>query len=590
MKNKKIFTGQSWDKMKTLFQSPTFRKNFTLLACIMIGLFLLFALYTYHQTGVSLEQELITASQTALENTAQSVDSHMRDIRYVLSLMETNDMSRIFFSSTTPTLYYDNFYALLQEYLEACVNSHTSIDSIYLYSTCSQSVLTHLNKYSTQRFPDAFWLEMVDKSSSDIQILFRAKNENFPYLITLVKWFQIDGYDSGIVINVDARNIPSLEQFEQVGNQSIYLVSEDGNIIYCHGQSQLFMPIDSVPELSHFNPNAEEIFNFHKEGNQVYTYNQIHSPRYKWHYVSLNYTAEYGTRLSDSRALMTAVFSLILVVGLLLAILISARSVKPIQDLLEFLKAPNGPDVADIKDNREIASIAAEIVRYVEQNQSLSDELSERISSYNEAKLVALQTQINPHFLFNTLNLLHVQECEALGFDHPIPKLTLNTSKLLRYAIDGIEQVPLETELKFTKVYLDILSNRYNNLFQVRYHVQEPCLQVKVPKLIIQPLIENAVFHGLAGVMDEHSVLELNCYMVENACIVEVRDNGSGISPETLEKLKSNIQDNISKRGGIGLKNVTNRMRLLYGDEYTLTVSSEVNQGSVFALRFPISG
>ena len=587
MKNPNSFEGRFQGKVRRLLKNHTFRKNFTLLACIMIGLFLLFAAYTYYQSGERLEQELITASQTALENTAQSVDSHMRDIRYVLSLLETNSMARVFFSSTTPTQYYDNFYGLLQEYLEACVNSHTSIDSIYLYSTCNSSVLTHLGRYNTQRFPDSGWLELADQGSSDIQILFRAKNNYFPFLITVLKWFEIDGHDAAIVINVDARNIPSLEQFEKVRNQSIYLISDDGHIIYSHGQTQLFPPVSSVSELAHFETGAERLFSIHKSGGQAYTYNQILSPRYGWYYVSVNHTAEYGTRLADIRTVMTTVFSLFLLIVLLLALLVSARFVKPIQDLLDFLEAPNGPDISDIQDNAEIAAVASEIFRYVQQNQTLSDELSDRINSYNEAKLVALQSQINPHFLFNTLNLLHIQECEALGYDHPIPKLTMQTSKLLRYAIDGIDLVPLETELEHAKMYLAILSNRYNNLFHIHYHIDDACLQVDVPKLIIQPLIENAVFHGLAGAMNEDSVLELNCYIEDNNCIVQVRDNGSGIPPETLNQLKSDIHDNIAKRGSIGLKNVATRMRLLYGDDYTVDISSVVDKGSTFTLRFP---
>lgn len=569
-----------------LLHNRTFRKNFALLSAIILVVFLLFSLFTFHQTGTLLEQELLTASRVSLENTAQAVDSHIRDIHYILSMLETNPMARLFFSTKNPYTFYDNFYEQLQEYMEACVNSHSSIDSIYLYSTCANRALTQSSRYKLQDFEDTGWLKDMDLQSTEIQVIFRAKNNYYPYLITLIKPVKLGGYTSYIVINMDAGSIPSLEQFEEQRNQNIYMISPDGRILYQYDQSSLFSPISDIAELSHFDALENNRFSFHKEGNAIYTYNQIKSSRYNWYYVSVNHTTEYASQLSGSRAMVTSVFTFLLLAALFFALLFSARTARPIQDLLDFLEAPNGASVTELKDNREIAQVAAQILQYVQQNRSLSDELADRINSQNEANLVALQSQINPHFLFNTLNLLHIQQCEALGYDHDLPKLTLKVSKLLRYAIDGIDLVPLSTELEYAKIYVAILSNRYNNQFKIIYNISDSCLSAGVPKLIIQPLLENAVFHGLAHNM-AGSVLEVSCYTENSDCIISVRDNGSGMPPETLEKLRANIHEGIAKRGGIGIKNVATRMHLLYADSFTMEIESREGEGSTFTMRFP---
>lgn len=212
--------------------------------------------------------------------------------------------------------------------------------------------------------------------------------------------------------------------------------------------------------------------------------------------------------------------------------------------------------------------------------------MAARLNLLNETKLLALQSQINPHFLFNTLNMIHIQESEALGYDHKIPKITLTLSRLLRYAIESTDLVSLETELNFTGMYVSILQERYGNKLKVIYDIQEDTLKARVPKLFIQPIIENAIFHGLAENMDVHNTLTLSCRREGELCVVRVSDNGVGMSPETLEHLRCVQSDASPLKGSIGLKNTVTRMSLLYGEAFSLSIDSTQGKGSVFTLRF----
>ena len=242
-----------------------------------------------------------------------------------------------------------------------------------------------------------------------------------------------------------------------------------------------------------------------------------------------------------------------------------------------------------VSAENEVQDISRQIIGYVEQNKALSDELAKGLNVLNETKILALQSQINPHFLFNTLNMIYTYECDELGFKHELPLLTLSLSKLLHYAFESTDLVSMDTELEFTKLYLNLMLRRHNHRFRVIYDFKPETLSVKVPKLFIQPIAENAIFHGLTESHKLDSYLKLSARLEGHSCIVEVSDNGIGMDAETLKALQT-ISDEQNPQGrGIGLKNTVIRMKLLYGEAFSMTVSSEEGIGSSFVLRFPDS-
>lgn len=145
----------------------------------------------------------------------------------------------------------------------------------------------------------------------------------------------------------------------------------------------------------------------------------------------------------------------------------------------------------------------------------------------------------------------------------------------------------LETELNFTKMYVSILQERYGGKLNVIYDIRSDALKARVPKLFIQPVIENAIFHGLAEDLDEHSTLTLSCHQENSLCAVTVSDNGAGMSAEILERLRASLRDASPLKGSIGLKNTVTRMNLLYGEAFSISIDSIPDQGSTFTLRFP---
>lgn len=574
---------------KRLLKSRIFLKNFICLMIIQSILFSIFSLVIFSQSRSILEKESTASSQYQLEGISQAVDNQLRDMRYIAATLDTNTMVNALFSYRNPeSIYGNSFYSTIQEILKSYVNGFPYIDSIYLYSEYSDVILTATDKSSIPYFTDTNWLDMLDETEEAFQIFFRAKNNSFPFVLCVMKPLLVNGYHEAIVINLNLELLPQLEEIQSDPYQEIYLISAEEEILYRSRQRELTEPLSLFPELSHFVPQEEGFTRLVNQSSRPYTYSQIPSSRYPWYYVTVTYLLEYASQLSLTRALFVALFCSLFCAVFLLSFLLSMRSVKPIQNLLQLIQNPEETLSSELYSDADIGYLADQITSYIQKNQDLTQELSLRLNVLNLTKILALQSQINPHFLFNTLNMIHIQESEALGYDHQIPHLTLELSRLMRYAFESIDLVNLETELQFTKMYVDILKERYGDKLHVTYDIDEEVLSAKVPKLFIQPIIENAVFHGLAKKMAENSSLLITCRKEGNDCIAAVKDNGVGISEETLSRLREYLKTDSPLRKSIGIKNIATRMSLLYGEAFRMEIESTEGEGSTVTLRFPI--
>ena len=207
-----------------------------------------------------------------------------------------------------------------------------------------------------------------------------------------------------------------------------------------------------------------------------------------------------------------------------------------------------------------------------------------------QAELSFLQSQINPHFLCNTFD--SIKGLAALHGETEIRSMTNDLSLLFRYSTRPGERVPLRDELDAVERYVRIQKVRFGERFTVCYQIAPETRALSVPKMILQPLVENAIIHGVE-VLDRDGRLVVESELSGEALILRVRDNGSGMEPETLERMRQKLagaklsrdKDIVGYRAGIGVVNVNNRIRLTYGEDYGVTVDSLSGQGTVVTLR-----
>jgi len=218
-------------------------------------------------------------------------------------------------------------------------------------------------------------------------------------------------------------------------------------------------------------------------------------------------------------------------------------------------------------------SHAADYYRKYQERELNAAELRAQLA---HAQLSALKMQLHPHFLFNTLNSIAVlvrksNNKEAIN-------MISGLSDLLRYSLENIDtqEVPLKDELDVLKLYLDIEQVRFNDRLEVRMEIARETLAALVPNLILQPLVENAIRHGI-GRQSAAGILEIKARRVNGKLCLRVRDDGPGIS------------ENGSKRAGaqIGLTNTRTRLQRLYGEAHAFDLSNAVGGGAVATLVIP---
>lgn len=195
----------------------------------------------------------------------------------------------------------------------------------------------------------------------------------------------------------------------------------------------------------------------------------------------------------------------------------------------------------------------------------------------HEAQLRMLRYQLNPHFLFNTLNAISTLVLvQATG---PANEMLIKLSKFLRYSLDHspLDQVDLAHEMETSRLYLDIEKVRFGERMQVEIDVSEPAQRALVPSMLLQPLIENSIKHAISR-QEQGGYIRLSARVVNGRLILEVADNGPGIDPTRL---------NDGRSPGVGVANIRNRLKEIYGDRHRIIFSNNQPTGCKVTVEIP---
>lgn len=580
---------------KRLSADRLFFRYFFQIFLVMVVIFSLFTVYSYHNTRQVFESEFTNDTRQDAQNLSDSMEDYLLETEYMISTLINNNTLRTFFGYTPEDFDWRSYLEQAQTLLHALQNSKSAIETIYLYSGFSQTVLSSNTHTPIDSFDDSYWLSELTTTRNGFCVFPYAMRNNFPYTICVAKEFTVDQNRCAIAIMIDTSMLSTLISFQNSTDNNAFLVSDDNKILYRHRQKALLESLDTVEYLSAYQPNTTERVSIVSGRQETYSIAQLHSPEYPWSYVVVTNLPDYSSSLSVQNALLIGLFGAFLIFAVLIACFIAVRFLQPIHNIRDYLDSPEMMSINQVSDSEDIKYIAGRINQYIQTNHALKDELQNRLVALNETQILALQQQINPHFLSNTLNLMYITATESLGYDHPLPLMVLNTSSLIRYAIEPSKMVSFETELSQTDIYLDILKQRYDRNLNICHDIAPDTLDAMVPRLFIQPLIENAVFHGFSPRQESECTLTLHSCLTQRSdnttskfMLIQIRDNGRGIEKEKLEELKDDLRKEYTVSGkGIGLRNVIQRMNLIYSDEFSLDIESNSGMGTCFTLIFP---
>lgn len=234
----------------------------------------------------------------------------------------------------------------------------------------------------------------------------------------------------------------------------------------------------------------------------------------------------------------------------------------------------------------EIGELTSNFNAMVENVSRLLDETYTLGRAIKNKELKALQAQINPHFLYNTLDLINIMGIESGNKE--ISEVVDRLALFYRLSLsNGKEIVTLESELKHIESYVSIQNMRFGGSIALTVEVPSELLELEVPKITLQPLVENAILHGILEKREERGEIRLTAALIEKDLILEIGDDGVGMEQDVLETLLSRA---VRKgTGGFGIRNIQERIQLNYGASYGLSFSSQVGIGTLVQVRLPAS-
>lgn len=280
---------------------------------------------------------------------------------------------------------------------------------------------------------------------------------------------------------------------------------------------------------------------------------------------------------------------LCLLLNFLISILITARISRPFGRLLSTLDKIGEDSIYVISNDykyRELNLIGNKFKELVHRIKTLVKQNYQSEIALKEAELKTLQSQINPHFLFNTLQLLQTEI--VCGNTEESNHLVLSLSSLLRYSMKQSEEmVELEQEIQNVRDYLYILNKKYDNRIDIEYHIPDKTiLKHRTIKLILQPIIENVVRHGF-GENPLSAKLTISVVAVRKGIMIAIRDNGKGMTKRQLQQLRKQLNNREHKPENIGLYNVNQRIRLKFGADYGLRIRSKQGEFTAVYVVLP---
>lgn len=434
--------------------------------------------------------------------------------------------------------------------------------------------------------------ENMHYSTPKVQNLFSYADYKYKWVITLSRAVEINKgkeTEQGVLlIDMKYSGIEQILDRAKLGNNGyVYLIDRDGEIIY-HPRQQLIysnlLEENNEVAATYKDGNCTEIFLGEERVITVKTVGYT-----GWKIIAV--TPQKAIKLNYYQTTVFAglIIAFTIVVIVFMNIFISTRISGPIKELeYSMKKLEKGYLDAEIYvgGSYEIEHLGKTIKKMVSQMKKLMADIVEEHESKKKSELDALQSQINPHFLYNTLDAIvwmveNEKQSEAV-------RMVTALARLFRISLSkGKNMISVKDELEHVRNYLTIQQMRYKNKFTFDIIAEPEILEMTTIKLLVQPLVENAIYHGMEY-MDGEGEIIIKAYVKEEGLYIEVADNGLGMPQNVVDRLLIDTHTVKSKGSGIGLKNIQERIQLSFGSKYGLIIESEPDEGTIMTIYLPL--
>lgn len=560
--------------MKRKYHAPRTAPLIVVLVMAVAAVTLLVCVGTFLQSyRAAVVQSARTSSAQAVSQVVGTVSNYVQNlegtINDVMAEMDTPEESR-------------------DAYLNAWMNARSEVVAVTTYDSegnlqdcwaLEHTPRSEILKNLSFNLSMAQWYTEGYISSPHVESIFEGY---YPWVVTVVRPMPQGSSASWVAVDVRFSGLGASINGVGIGQHGYcYLMDEHGNMVY-HPQQQLLYAGIKSEEVARLANLADGTY---VEDTVIYSLQDV--PDSNWRVVGVSYIDEtVNESFWQMVRIALATSAMILAAALLAGWIISRLLSRPLQQLEtameQFEQDADGFTYEPVAGTREVQELSDSFGHMVGRIQKLMTTVREEEIDLRKTELKALQAQINPHFLYNTLDSI-AWMCER-GKNADAVKMVHALARLFRISISrGHELIPIEKELQHAESYLLIQKFRYKNQFTYHFTVDESCLHCLCNKITLQPIIENSITHGLDLLVDPGHI-EIEVCADGKDILFKVTDDGIGMSQEQVAEL---LKNEPSDRTGIGIKNVNDRLRIYFGPQYGMSIDSVPDEGTTVTIRMP---
>lgn len=546
----------------------------------------------YHRFKLASDKSAVANTEMTVESTIDRLNSSLLDLRQISDAANYNIVQEYDISSQEFTRQFSMLYETNVDKIQSL--ALYGYDGMLIESEPVATVKDNVKVADQKWYQDArSEIENIHFSTPHVQNLFDDGTFRYHRVVSLSRSVDInDGSTSGSgVLLVDMKYSVLEDMLERINETSsgiyYYLCSRDGEIIYHPRWTEINRGLfkEKNNKVASYEDGIYEMKTDEQKENIV-----VGSVAYTgWKLIGVVPESVQETSINKFRYYIITTILILVMMLLQVNRFISRKISRPIRELDESVKAYEAGAMPDIYigGSAEIRHLGYSVQKSYEQIEALMKEIIQQQTERRKSELDALQSQINPHFLYNTLESI-TWMIEAQRNKEAVVMIS-ELAKLLRVSLSrGKTIISIGDELQHSRSYMNIQRVRYKERFKVEFLIDEEIKNYCIVKLVIQPLLENAIYYGVGNMdEDDDGQILIRGEKKGEDIYISIEDNGMGMP----EDIRSNIlTDNskVPKHGsGVGVINVHSRISLMFGPEYGLEVYSELDEGTKVVIHIP---
>lgn len=476
-------------------------------------------------------------------------------------------------------------YTRVMELVNMIQRSRTCIKDVVIYSEINKCLVTANSCTDDIDFSRQLWYKYYNSSKSNTIIYSGNLMQNGSDEITVMRRIAVNNDE---VLGMAAITVSTNEYFKMLDintdeNKEIFAIIAEDNICIISTFYE-FIGKDIITQMNFMKKNG--IDNALLDGVE-YIRVQSNSCYNDWNYLYLSRELFYELSGKSMVSVSVGMILVALIMCILIAIYVSVKSFKPLDDIIGYLYDGVEPfETFCHKADNELSYIWKKISSIVNYNTRLNDKMEKTLLLLNKTQICALQHQINPHFIYNTLDVIKWMALDNEQNGAAVAVMVEKLAEVVRYGVDMRSYiVDMREEVSITKSYVDILKIRYENRFDLIWNIPAETLDSKVVKLCLQPVIENAVYHGFK-LKRKGGIIHIGAEISEERLNITVSDNGNGMTQKEREMLCRRLEtDDGIESTKVGLNNLNMRIKLIYGETCGVRIDSKEGEGTKITLE-----